>query len=422
MNYELIQTFAISFGLGVLVGMQRQRADSRIAGIRTFPLLTLFGTLVALLSSAFSGWVMAAGILAVTGMIVVGNVMKMREVSLKPDSDPEKSGAGQTTEAAMLLMFGIGAYLAIGDKAIAIALGAAVAVLLYLKESLHAAIDRIGDKDFKAIMLFVAISMIILPILPNQNFGPYGVLNLYNIWLMVVLIVGLSLCGYFGYKLFGERAGTLLSGLLGGVISSTATTVAYARRTANSPAASSLAAIVIMIASAIAILRSIIEIAVVAGETLSVTGPPLGIMFLVMLLLAGIAYFRHQEEETDIPEPSNPAQLKSALIFGALYALVLLGVSAAKDYLGQGGMYVVAIISGLTDMDAITLSTSNLMHNGDLDLSTGWKLIMAASLANLVFKGGMAIILGGKKLFRIIGLMFGVAIIGGLLVLFFWPK
>lgn len=412
MEPELFRTLAISLGLGLLVGLQRQHEKSELAGIRTFPLITLFGTVSALLAGEFGGWVAAAGLLSVAGIVIVGNVIKTKQPPFSP---------GLTTEAAALLMFAVGAYLVTGATTAAIAIGATTAVLLHLKATLHHFVARIGEKDLKAIMQFVVISLVILPVLPDETYGPYQVLNPHNIWLMVVLIVAISLLGYFAYKVFGQKAGTALGGILGGLISSTATTVSYARRSKASDSSTSLAALVIFIASVVSVLRVIIEVSVVAPETAPVVVPPLAALFLLMLLLAGVMYFFRDSGQDTMPEQGNPAQLKTALVFGAIYALVILATAFAKDYFGSSGLFIVAVISGLTDVDAITLSTSRLMRTGNVELHNGWRVILVAALSNLVFKGVLVAVLGDRKVLYRVAALFGVVLAGGLLVLWLWP-
>jgi uncharacterized membrane protein (DUF4010 family) len=226
--------------LGMLVGLQRQRT-STMAGLRTFPIITLLGTLAALVDRQLGagGWVIGAAMLSTAAMMVVGNIHQIRQAT---------GDGGITTEAAVLFMFALGAYLAYGDLVIAVALGAGTAVLLQFKGELHGIAARLGDQDLRAIMQFALITCIVLPILPNREFGPLAVLNPFKTWLMVVLIVGISLGGYIVYKFWGARAGILLGGILGGAISSTATTASYARRTAASPETTPLAAAVILIA------------------------------------------------------------------------------------------------------------------------------------------------------------------------------
>ena len=403
---------AVALGLGLLVGLQRERMDSAIAGIRTFALITLFGALAAQLGRVFGGWVVAAGLLVVAAFVVAGNLARLS----KGEADP-----GQTTEFTAVLMYGVGAWVVVGAMPVAIALGGTVAVLLHLREPLHRFVARIGEGDLKAIMQFVVIALVVLPILPDQAFGPYGVLNPYQIWWMVVLIVGLSLLGYVAYKLFGARAGTVLSGVLGGAISSTATTVTYARRSKEAPESSRLAALVVMIASTVVFVRLLVEIAVAAGNRFLELAPPLAAMLGVMLLLALVAWLAGRREKAEPPEPANPAQLKSALVFGALYAAVLLAVAFARERFGTAGLFTVAALSGLTDVDAITLSTARLVSGGGLDPGTGWRAILLAALANLAFKAGIVAVLGSRRMLGRIALLFGAALAGGGLIFWLWP-
>ncbi|MEJ8756156.1 MgtC/SapB family protein [Pontibacter sp. H259] len=416
-HLELFQTLAIALALGLLVGLQRQHQNARIAGIRTFPIITVLGTVCAWLAQDFGGWILGAGALGTAAIVVVANLMQREK---------ENPDIGQTTEAALLLMFAVGAYLVTGKTAVAVAIGGSVAVLLHLKATLHEAISKLGEKDLHAIMQFVVISLVILPVLPDKAYGPYQVLNPYNIWLMVVLIVGIGLAGYFAYKVFGSKAGTLLGGVLGGLISSTATTVSYAKRSKTDNHSQNtnynLVALVIFIATAVSLLRIIVEISVVAPATLGKVAPPLVSLLVLMAILIGFGFFIKKENAGQMPEQENPAQLKTALVFGAIYAIVILATAAAKDHFGNSGLYIVAIISGLTDVDAITLSTSRLMNNKTIDLNTGWKVIMVAALSNIAFKGALVAILGNRTLFGRVALLFGISLVAGALIVWLWPE
>jgi uncharacterized membrane protein (DUF4010 family) len=324
---------------------------------------------------------------------------------------------------AAVLMFALGAYVMVGNVAAAVVVGAVCAVLLHFKDPLHAFVRGLGQQDTHAIMQFVLISLVILPVLPSEYYGPgqFKVFNPRKIWLMVVLIVGISLAGYVGYKLFGKQAGTLLGGILGGMISSTATTVSYSRRAKENPSSVPLAAVVIMIASAIAFVRVLVEISAVAPGKFRWLAPPVIAMLAVMVILALGTYALSRQKGDGLPEQGNPAELKSALIFAGLYAVVLFAIAVAQHYLGNRGLYIVAVISGLTDMDAITLSTAQLVNQGGVDHRTGWRVIVLASMANLVFKGGTVIAISGRKLGRRIAVLFGIAIAAGAGVIFFWP-
>ena len=409
---QIFVQMAVALGLGLLVGLQRERANSAIAGIRTFALITLFGAIAAQLGKTFGGWVVGLGLIATAGLVMSGNLIRVRA----GEGDP-----GQTTEFTALVMFGIGAWTVLGSLTVAIVLGGAVAFLLHLREPLHSFVDRIGERDLRAIMQLVLIALVILPVLPDRDLGPYGVLNPFQIWWMVVLIVGLSLAGYVAYKMFGGGAGTVLAGVLGGLISSTATTVSYARRTKETPDASRLAALVIMLASTVVYGRVLVEVAAVARGQLLRLAPPLIAMLGVAIAVSVAAWFFGRGDGAEVPEQENPAELKSALAFGALYAIVLLAVAFARDRFGTAGLYAVAAISGLTDVDAITLSTSRLVEAGQVVPRNGWRAILLASFSNLVFKAGIVAFLGSRALLGRVALLFGATLVGGGLIFFLWP-
>jgi len=409
----VFKQLGIALGLGLLVGLQRERTHAPLGGFRTFPLVTILGTLAALLAEQFDGWVLGLGWAGLAGIILTANLTQPRR---------EGESRGITTEVAMLVMFAVGAYLVLGPATVAIAVGGGVAVLLHLKPEMHAIAGRIGDKDFKAIMQFVLLSLVVLPVLPNQFYGPFAVLNPFRLWLMVVLIVGISLAGYVLYKFFGDRVGTLLGGILGGLISSTATTVGFARRSRAFPEHGTTAAVVIMLASAVVFARVLILIGATGPAFLRSAAGPLAIMLLVVGFLAVGLWLRQTERLAGMPEQENPSGFKVALVFVVLYAAVLLGVAAAKEYFGERGLYFVAIVSGLADMDAITLSVTQLVTSGKVDPPTGWRLILVASMSNLFFKAGTIAVLGDRTLFRRIALLFALAIGAGMLLLTFWPR
>jgi uncharacterized membrane protein (DUF4010 family) len=403
----------ISLGLGLLVGLERQSVDSKTAGIRTFPMVTLMGTVCGLLGITYGGWVIAAGFLAVTAVLVVSNIHRMR----MNDDSP-----GMTTEIAVLLMYSIGVFLVQKNYPVAIVMTGVITVLLHFKTTIHGWVDRIGEKDLLGIMQFILISMVILPILPNQSYDRYDSLNPRETWLMVVLIVGISLVGYFLYKIFGGKAGVLLGGILGGLISSTATTLSYAKKAAAGQGAEKLAAFVILTASAVSMIRVLVEVSVVAPSSFRQIAIPLAAELAVMVLLVAILFLRHRKESNEMPEQGNPAQLKSAVTFALLYAAVRFITAAVQTEFGNEALYIVSIVSGLTDMDAITLSTARMAESGEIEDSLAWRLILIATMANLVFKGGMALVLGGRALGKLVLILFGILIAAGLVIFFTWPS
>ena len=409
MSTQLFQSLAISLLLGGLVGLQRQHVDSPLGGVRTFSLVTVLGSLCAILAGPFGGWIVAAGLLATVAVIALGS----RQVRTETDR-------GITSETAMLVMFAVGALCVSGPIIIAVAVGAGVAVLLQFKPQLHGIVMKLGDADIKAIMQFVLITFIVLPVLPNETYDPFDVLNPQEMWLMVVLVVGISLGGYISYIFLGHHAGLILSGLLGGIISSTATTASYARRSAEQPAMVLTAATVICLATGVSFVRILLEVAVVSRTLLPAVAPLLIGLMLVSLLFALFYGRRGSQPPETMPSQGNPSELKSAILFGVLYGVVLVAVAASKEHLPQTGLYAIAALSGLADLDAITLSTARLVESERLSVDVAWRSILIAALSNLVFKTGLVLVLGDRKLFRDVAWLLGLSSLFGAAVLWWW--
>ncbi len=410
MDLTPLHQLAIAVGLGLLVGLQREWARSRVAGIRTFPIIALTGGFAGLLASQFGGWTVAAGLLATGAVTIVARL-----------NFDNGGGSGTTTQVSCLLIYMIGAGLTGGFVVEAVVACGCLAVLLQWKGMLHQLARRMGEADLRAAIQMTLIGLVILPVLPNRNFGPYAVINPFEIWLMVVLIVGISLGAYVLSRMMSARRGMLVAGLLGGLISSTATTVSYARGSIRSLDRARQATAVILISSPVVFARVIVEIGVVAPEILMLTLPPL---LLEMALLAGLAWLYLRDcgksflPESDVHPPSD---LKPAIGFGLLYLVVLVGAATARDYFGQSGLYVVAVISGLTDMDAITLSVAQLVQAEQIEPEVCWRVVLLGAMANLSFKFGVITVLGHPHLKRMTARALGVSLAGGAALLAFWP-
>lgn len=412
MDLIVFERLGVALGLGLLVGLQRQWTRSEIAGIRTFPLITLLGALLAIIEGETPGWLTACGLLGVSLMLLAANLLRQQVGQVDP---------GMTTEMAALLMYATGAAAGFGRLSPAIAVSGVVVVLLHWKQMLHGLVERIGERDIKAVMNLVLIAMVILPILPDETYGWYHVLNPFRIWLMVVLIVGMSLIAYVAYKLLGPRAGGVLGGLLGGLISSTAVTVSFARQSRAAPQTTATAALVIMLASSVVGCRVLGEIALVAPELLATAAWPLGILMGVMVALSLLALLFTQQVSDDALNFQNPAQLRTAMLFGGMYALMLVLVAAAREHFGETALFAVAAVSGLTDLDAITLSTAELVQHGRLQHDIAWRLILVGVLSNIVFKWVVIGLLGSRQLFIRMALLFGISLATGGLLLIAWP-
>ena len=401
---------AVAIGLGLLVGLQREVAEKRI-GLRSFALISAIGAMTGLIATEYGQWILATGFFALS-IVIVGHAYFVTRTS---------GAKGMTTELAAIAMFLVGALATSGQLVVAVVMGGVVTLLLQWKTPMHSLVERIGSVELGAIGRFVLITLVILPVLPNVAYGPYSVLNPRQIWLMVVLIVSLNLAGYVLLKIVSGKGGAIMSGVLGGLISSTATTVSFSGRSRSDPALVPVAGVVILVASFLVYIRIIIEVSVVARGLLPDLVVPLGAFMVVFLAVVGGYVMRVPNAESEPAEAKNPAELNTALTFAAVYGLVLFASAAVTVHFGETGLYPLAVLSGLTDVDAITLSTGRLFTEARIDGDTAWRIIFVASLSNLAFKAGVIAALGGAQLRRrVLPAITGLLVVGVVGVLF-WP-
>lgn len=402
---------AIAAGLGLLVGMQREWVAGKPIGMRSFALISTIGGLVGMFAVEYGAWILASGLIAITIAIYGHTYLQFRR----------EDHSGMTTELAAVAMFLTGALATTGFMGGAVVLGGAITLLLHWKGPMHTWVRRIGEIEFQAIARFVLISLVVLPILPNNAYGPYAVLNPWQIWMMVVLIVSINLAAYVSLKISSGKGGALLSGVLGGLISSTATTVSFSSRSRGDQSLAPLAGVVILVASGLVYFRILIEISVVARSLLPELLGPVIAFFALFAAVIGVQMFRLPSIAGEHHETDNPAELKTALSFGLLYSVILFVSAAVNEHFGETMLYPVAVVSGLTDVDAITLSIGRLYTEARIDEDTAWRVIFVASLANLAFKGGIAAVVGGRQLRRqVLPLLAGLALTG-LIGAWLWP-
>lgn len=390
LNGELaaLPHFVTSLAIGLLIGLERERNPGSRAGLRTFALVALFGTLTAMLSEKEAPWLLLGGLL------IVGSMMIFTYFRAKDDSaDP-----GTTTIVAILVCYGLGAAVWYGHDTLAIMLAIITTVLLYFKTELHGITQKLSQRDLISVLQFAVLTFIILPILPNKDFGPYEAINPHQIWLMVVLISGVSLAGYVAVRLIGQRHAAVL-GLFGGLVSSTATTLVYARRSEENANFTQLAVVVILIANLTVLIRLSIISAVASPTILPQLLPILGSGFLLGAIVTAFWWYRlaHQYE-IPMPEIKNPTEIRAAATFGLIYGIVIFCSAWLSDIAGSGGLYAVALISGLTDVDAITLSSLRLYELGKLQATETITAISLGLLANIGFKLGLIFFIGNALL------------------------
>lgn len=388
--------FAAALGLGVLLGLERERQHGdaeTFAGVRTFALISLLGAIAGFLDVRdIVPWLPVAMFAAVAALVVT-------QYGLTAG----RGDVGMTTEVGALVAFLLGLLCLEGHVAVAAALAVASALLLALKGWLHRLAGRISTGDVEATLKFAIVSLIVLPLVPDRTFGPppFDALNPYKIWLMVVLISGVNFAGYLLVKLVGREHGLGLTGLLGGLVSSTAVTLSFAERSRRQPAQSSHLAVGILLAWTVMFFRAIVMPGVVC--------PRLGLRLLFALgavgsiNLAVCLVLWRQSRADDVASAEaggNPFELGQAVKFGLLYGVVALGARAAQLWLGGPGLYLAGALAGLTDVDAIALSMANFARQDPAGLAIASRTVAIAALTNTAVKGVLGAAGGSPELRR----------------------
>ncbi|MBN1303680.1 MAG: MgtC/SapB family protein [Anaerolineales bacterium] len=394
-NVDLFLRFGAALAIGFLIGLQREYAHGGqgrpiIAGERTFALFSLAGALAALVADQLGSALAFTGILLLLGSILaVAYYLDAREGKI-----------GLTSEVAVVIAMGIGAMCYWGYLTLGIALGIVTMVILSLKLETDRLARALTREDVVAALQLAVISAIILPILPNQGFlpPPFDVLNPFKIWLMVVFISGISFLGYVAIKVAGPEQGIGITGLLGGMVSSTAVTLSFSERSNREPDLSRPFVLAITVAWTVMFARVLVEVSVVNLALLGVVWLPIACAGLVGLLYCAYLFFRQRTTEKGEVRFSNPFDLMSAIKFGLLYALVLLVSRAAQMYLGDAGLYLSSILSGVADVDAITLSMAELSKTGVLEVDKASLGIVLATMSNTLVKGAIALLAGSTAL------------------------
>jgi len=401
--------FGSALGLGVLIGLERERTrdgEETFAGVRTFSLVALFGALA----------VYAGELSALPWLVGLIFISVLALVAIAYHETAKAGQIGSTTEVSVLITFFIGCICAWGEVGIAAAITVVAMLLLALKGWLHNIAKRIESSDVEATLKFAIITLIILPLVPNTNFGPEGleVINPYKTWLMVVLIAGLNFVGYILVKVLGREHGFGLTGLLGGLVSSTAVTLGFSQRSRVEPQLTSVLALAILLAWTVMYFRVVVEVGVVNFSLAKNLVYGMLLMGVVSLVICLILWRRGRSSETaEVESGHNPFELGDAIKFGGLFAVVIFIASAAQVYFGDTGLYVAGALAGLTDVDAIALSMANLAQKDPASSSAAARTIVIAVISNTMVKCGMAIWLGAPSMRRtMIPITFALALSG----------
>jgi uncharacterized membrane protein (DUF4010 family) len=412
-NYNIILDLLAALAIGLLIGIEREWNDrdekevSRPAGIRTFSLISIMGGVWAVVAQEYGAWIIMAAFLAVTALVIVTYLADVKE----------KQGTGSTTSFAMMLTFVLSALAVMQDQAIALAIAVVVVTLLGYKRLIHKSIRKIEEREIYAGIKLLVISVVLLPNLPDEGYGPYDALNPYWIWLMVVLICTLSFIGYFTIKYSDYRKGALLTSLIGGLASSTAVTISLAQL-AKKVKVKQLFIAGVLFASCIMFIRVMVEVSVVNAALLNPLWIPLTVMFLGLLIGGIWLYYLDGKKNGDTdqtPKLKNPFQLAMAVKFGLLLAIILVLSEAVKDWFGEGGIYILSVVSGLLNVDAITLSLSKLAEGNTGPKIATMGIVLATATNTLVKAFIFAFYIGIKASLRLFIYLLA-AVIPGLVV------
>lgn len=404
---------ALALLLGTLIGLERgwdareKKPGERIAGIRTHALTGLLGAVSAQLAQALTAWAFPAIFLGVIGITLVSyrvRVADTRDYSI-------------TGIVGIMLTFCFGAMVVAVDMTMAAAAAVVTALILDNKKEIHGALHKLEERELDAALKLLLISVVLLPLLPNQGMGPGGVLNPFEIWWMVVLIASVSFVGYFAMRVGGPEKGILFTSLFAGLSSSTALTLHYARQSRQNTTLSPMFAAGILIACGTMFPRILIYGAVINTALVPALLWPVLTMAAILYLGAGIIWHRNRHDlKVDQPTlDQNPLDLKSALIFGVLLTIILLLGEWLRQWLGDMGIYVLAATSGITDVDPITLSLTRMSVESIAASTAVVGIVIAASVNNLV-KSVMAASIGTRRLGLFVGIPMAVSLMAGLLV------
>lgn len=402
-----VPELAAALMLGAVIGLERgwrerERAEgSRVAGLRTFSLLGLFGGILGALARDIGPLPAAAGL---AGLSLVAAAAYRENVRVH-------GSLSATTAVAMLLTCALGLLAGIGEPILAIGVAVIAAVLLDLKPTLHRWLRLVEQRELSAALQMLVLTAVILPMLPDRGYGPYAALNPYRLWWAVVLIAGLSLCGHLAIRLTGPHRGIFWTGLLGGLASSTAATLAIARRARGDPNVLDAAASGVLAASAMMFLRMTALVIFLQPALLPSMGAAMVIAALV--LLAASLLQRGSRLKTDAPaavaDAGDPFDLSTALGFGLLLGVLALLTNAARQWMGDAGLYALSLLSGLLDVDAVLLTVMHMKGQGTLQANQATIAAALAVIANMSMKALLAWSIGGASLGGRVVAGFGVS-------------
>ncbi|WP_315905212.1 MgtC/SapB family protein [Vibrio fluvialis] len=392
---SVVWNLLVALLLGAIVGTQRgwvarnNVEGSRVAGIRTFSLVGLYGGLSAILAAHYSPLLLGFALLALVVLASIAFVLKQRK-----SQDISITGV-----VSLLVTFVLGSLAVSGEPVLAAAAAVITAVVLDNKKELHEALQKLQEYELDAALRLMLISIVMLPLLPNQSYGPWQALNPYEIWWMVVLIASISFLGYFAIKIGGAKRGVLFTSVFAGFSSSTALTLQFSNLSRDQPTISPLLASGILLCCGTMFPRLLIVASLINTELTPILWPVIAVMMIGLYIPA---WFIWRSTDVDFNEDQsanhkNPLALQSALWFGVILAIIMLLAHALSDWFGQAGTLALSAVSGITDVDAITLALGR-QSTHSLDAYTAAMGIIIAASVNTLVKMGMVISIGDRGL------------------------
>ncbi len=384
----------ITVGIGLLLGLEREFSKGgdedrhSFAGVRTFPIVALIGFLAATYADLYSPWVYVAALLGTFAFTIFSYQQGARN-----------GDHGGTSEFSLIVAFLLGGLVVKGNYHGAVSIAVIVTALLALKVRLHALIDKLDKEEVFSILIMVVITALVMPLLPNENVGPFETLNPYKAWLIVVIFVSLNFLAYFIEKFIGTKRSVLITGIIGGFASSTATAWYFSRKTSGTEKGGVVEASAILLASSIMFPRLLIWLFILDQQLLQRLWLP---VLVFGLLGIGIGYWisrqnREDEVEASPRQASNPINFKEAFVFAGIYIIIQLLVGYANEFFGDRGVYIASVIAGLTDIDAITISMADYQEKS-IQIGVAGAAIILAAFSNTIIKYAFCLIFGNQTL------------------------
>ncbi|MBJ2175658.1 MgtC/SapB family protein [Aureibaculum sp. A20] len=398
----------ISLGIGLILGLEREydklKEERGFAGIRTFPMVAILGFTLGTLTEKFTPWLLIVGFGSFIFFLVLNHFYQKQEEYAK----------GITTNIALIVTFVLGVMISAEYYRNAVATAVIIVTLLSLKNRFHSVISNITSEELFAFIKFSIIALLILPFLPNKTYGPDNLLNPFEIGSIIVIVSFLNFIGYFLVKFVGSKKGILLTAILGGLISSTAVAWNYASRSKDSPELSKKYSAGIIVASAIMFPRIALLAYIFNNAILKYLAIPFGLLTLICIV-ATLLLMRKDDSkpDTDI-KLGNPLNMLNAIGFGVVYLVILFAVYYSNRFFGESGLYYSALIAGLADTDAITISMAKFSLDGE-KLQLASSVIIAATMSNMFVKLITTIIKGSKTAGKLVSYAFGSVILVGVI-------